>query len=346
MKKKSTNTSYGNKAFRIMIAGTIIMILATICTVVLFSYVMNKLNYIETEAITEFDGHYVFIADHEEDFWQQVYAKANEQAAQDNVYVEYLEKSLGVNYTNYDLFRVAINSSVDGIIYGGTPDLQISKLINKAVNDGIGVVILQNDAENTTRQCFVGVNNYELGQVYAGQIAEMFSGQNYGEKKVKIVINSNVPEGVGNLFIIAMEDFFVEKYPEQGVPEIELVRIDMQDVFSVEEDVRNIILQEELPDAMICLNSTFTQCMFQALVDLNKVGETQLVGYYVNDNIIDAIDKQVIYSTVSIDTEQLGKSSVLALEEYCNYGYTNSYVPVSVSVIGKKEARGMIDDKE
>lgn len=346
MKKKEKGTLYGNKAFRIMIIGTLIMLLATVSTVILFTYVMNRLGNMEDASNTQFSGHYVFIADNEEAFWQEVYEAASRQAEEDGIYIEYLEKSLGVNYTNYDLFRVAINSSVDGIIYGGTPDTQISKLINIAVGDGIGVVLLQNDADNSRRQCYVGVNNYELGQVYAGQLARMFPTSEYGEKKVNIILNSNVPEGVGNLFAIAIEDYFTENFLDYGVPEIEIVRVETQDIFSVEEDVRNLLLQDVLPDAMICLNSTYTQCVFQALVDLNKVGETQLVGYFVNDNILEAIDKQIIYSTVSIDTEQMGKSSVLALEEFCNYGYTNSYVPVSVSVIGKKEARSMIDDKD
>lgn len=347
MKKKETKSAYGNKALRIMIIGTTIMLLATLITVVLFTYVMNKLNYIGRSELTDYKGHYVFIADkEEEDFWQEVYESAYNQAEKDNIYVEYLEKSLGVNYTNADLFRVAINSSVDGIIFGGTADDEIADLINQAVSHNIGVVLLQNDADQTGRQCFVGVNNYELGQEYARQIARMFNPSEYGDKSIDIIISTNVPEGVGNVFTIAMEDFFSDRFPAFKMPEISIVRVDTQDLFSVEEDIRNLLLQDDLPDAMICLNSTYTQCTFQALVDLNKVGETQLVGYFVNDNILDAIDKQIIYSTISIDTQQMGISGVEALEEYCNEGYTNSYIPVNISIIGKDEARRMIDERK
>ena len=344
--KKEKKPTYGNKAMRIMVIGTLIMFLATLGTVVLFSYVMNKLNYIEEDEFKDYKGHYVFIADKDEqDFWEEVYTAACNQAEEDDIYIEYLEKNLGVNYTNSDLFRVAINSSVDGIIYGGTPDDVIIGQIDEAVENGIGVVLLQNDADTSGRQCFVGVNNYELGQVYASQIAAIFKPEEFEQKKVNIIVNSKVPEGVGNLFLIAMEDYFADKYSAYEMPDISLVRVDNQDVFSVEEDIRNLLMQDTLPDAMICLNSAYTQCVYQVLVDLNKVGETQLVGYFVNDNILEAINKQIIYSTITIDTDQMGKSAVQALEEYCNVGYTNSYVPVNISVIGKKEAGSLINEK-
>ena len=53
---------------------------------------------------------------------------------------------------------------------------------------------------------------------------------------------------------------------------------------------------------------------------------------------MDAVNKQRIYSTISVDTWEMGRYSVQALNEYRESGYTNSYMPVSTQVIGLREA--------
>ncbi len=347
MKKKKIQNKLGNRAFYILVFGMTVMAVVSVISLALLSYFTGRVNTIETEVLTDYAGHYVFISDKEEsDIWEEVYAAASIEAAGQNIYIEYPEKTMGVNYTNKELFRVAINSSVDGIIYGGTPDDEMVELIDKAVDEKIGVILLQNDADTSKRQCFVGVNNYELGQVYASQIEKMFSPGEYGGVVISLLVNDDMSEGAVNVFTIALKDYLLEKYPEYTPPEIEAVRINAQDVFRVEEDIRNYMLGRDLPDAMICLSSTYTQCVYQALVDLNRVGETQIIGYFSNDTILDAVEKQVIFSTVSIDTQQMGINAVKALEEYRDSGYTNSYMPVSMSVIGKKEAGEIIAKNE
>lgn len=347
MKSRESGSTYSSRVFKIMVIGMIIMFFVTLTTAVLFQYVMKTLNSTDDNLPVKYDAHYVFIADvEEEDFWNEVYMSACETAEEEHVYIEYLKDSMGVNYSNKDLFRVAINSGVDGIIYGGNSDDELTTLINKAVAEGIAVVLLQNDSDGSLRHSFVGINNYELGQVYAKEISKILGEDISAEKKVNVLVNLDMSEGASNVLTIAMEDYFMEQNPEGELPEIEIVRIDSQDVFSVEEDIRKFMLTEDLPDVIICLNSTFTQCAYQALVDLNRVGDTQIVGYFINDTILDAISRQIIYSTVSIDTKSMGESSVMAIKEYIEEGYTNSFISVKTSVIGQNEARRMINDRE
>ena len=85
--------------------------------------------------------------------------------------------------------------------------------------------------------------------------------------------------------------------------------------------------------------------MYQAVVDYNLVGNVQIVGYFANDTIIDAVDKQVIFSTISVDTNEMGKSCIQALYEYNKMGYTNSYLPVGIEVVDQKSAHEMINRK-
>ena len=104
--------------------------------------------------------------------------------------------------------------------------------------------------------------------------------------------------------------------------------------FSPEESIRDIFLNTDgLPDIMVCLNEVYTRCAYQAAVDYNKVGTVQLLGFYDSETILNAVEKNIIYAAVALDTEQMGRLCVEALDEYVKTGYTNGYMAVDTSLI-------------
>lgn len=338
---RKPNKSYGRRALRIIALSILIMMIVAIGSAIVYNSLRNRMPRIIQSEATEYSGHYAFIVEGEdEDFWKSVYYAACDEAVKEDIYIEDLRESLGVNYSDTDLLRVAVNSSVDGIIYGGSINEKAGELIDRAVSEGIGVVLLQNDIEASGRQCFVGVNNYELGQMYASQIAEIMSLKNDGTaKSVDILVDMNAGESMTNVITMAIEDYFSENYPDYPIPVFNIRAINMDDSFSVEEDIRKLFLDEEnLPDIMMCLSSICTRCAYQAVVDQNKVGDVEIIGFFAGSSILDAVNKQIIYSTISVDTWEMGRYSVQALNEYRESGYTNSYMPVSTQVIGLREA--------
>ncbi len=334
-----------------MIIGAVIMIAAAVITGIIFRMITRTMQEIEQELTMNYDKHYAFIAeDSESDFWQEVFASADAQAREYNVYLEDLGKSLGADCTTEDLLRIAVNSKMDGIVYSGGAGDRIVELIDRAADEGIGVVVLQNDVEASKRQCYVGLNYFELGQMYALQIEKL--SESFTDRKkmeditVDILVDGDMSEGSSNLIIMAIEDYLREKNEEAPLPEILVTRIDAEDIFSAEESIRNIFLEKEtLPDIMLCVNSVYTRCAYQAIVDYNLVGQIQIVGYFSNDTILDAVDKEVIFSTISIDTDEMGKSCITALYEYNNMGYTNSYLPVDIEIVDRDKAHQMIYEK-
>ena len=72
------------------------------------------------------------------------------------------------------------------------------------------------------------------------------------------------------------------------------------------------------------------------MVDYNKVGQTSILGYYDSDTIINGIDRNVIYATVSIDTAQMGQFCIDALQEYHELGYTSQYFTTDITLITKE----------
>lgn len=340
---RKRDRKYTNSSFRFMVIGAAIMAFAAIVTGIIFTVMRRAFFDFETSDYIPYDSHYVYIAEEpNSDFWSEVYLAAKKEADYNNIFLEDFHSSIKGNYSSAELLRVAKNSAVDGIVYSGENTEEVTELIDECVDAGIGVVILQNDIEASRRQCFVGVNYYEVGQLYAEQIWKMID-EDIEVNSIELVVDANMSEGVSNLISMAIEDKFTESDSEGVVPEIKITRIDAEDTFGVEESIRRIFVSnDELSDVMVCLNSVYTQCAYQSVVDYNRVGDVQILGYFSNDDILEAVDKQIIYSTVLIDTEEMGKLSIQALHEYNEMGYTNSYLPVDMEVIGQAEAAALI----
>lgn len=343
---------YSDKSFRFMIIGTLIMIAAAAFTGIVFRVITQTMQNVEQEETVTFDKHYAFVTDDSEsDLWKEVFDAADEQAKEYNAYLEDLSVGLGRDYSAEELLRIAVNSKMDGIIYSGPAGKRVTELIDKAVDEGIGVVVLQNDVETSKRQCYVGLNYYELGQMYALQIDRLIDPENMGEMTIDVLVDGDMAEGASNLIVMAIEDHIRERLgdneeEEYDLPEMVVTRIDAEDIFSAEESIRNIFLEKDsLPDIMLCVNGVYTRCACQAVVDYNLVGQIQIIGYFANDTILDAVDKQVISSTVSVDTNEMGRSSIQALYEYNSMGYTNSYLPVATEIVDQKKAHKMIEAK-
>ncbi len=341
---------HSNKSFRFMIVGTVIMIVAAVVTGVIFHVITRTMQNVEQELAVDYDKHYAFIAeDSDSDFWQEVFWSANEQAKEYNAYLEDISSGLGRDYSAEELLRIAVNSKMDGIVYSGGASKKVSDLIDKAADAGIGVVVLQNDVETSKRQCYVGLNYYELGQMYALEIEKLVSAGKMSDTTVDILVDGDMAEGASNLIVMAIEDDLRKRIGDdesKGLPEIVVTRIDAEDIFSAEESIRNIFLEKEnLPDIMLCVNSVYTRCAYQAVVDYNLVGQMSIIGFFSNDTILEAVDKQVIFSTISVDTNEMGKSCIQALYEYNNMGYTNSYLPVGIEVVDRQKAHEMIEAK-
>ncbi|MBQ6575502.1 MAG: substrate-binding domain-containing protein [Lachnospiraceae bacterium] len=343
---------YSDKSFRFMIIGTLIMIAAAAFTGIVFRVITQTMQNVEQEETVTFDKHYAFVTDDSEsDLWKEVFDAADEQAKEYNAYLEDLSVGLGRDYSAEELLRIAVNSKMDGIIYSGPAGTRVTELIDNAVDEGIGVVVLQNDVETSKRQCYVGLNYYELGQMYALQIDRLIDPENMGEMTIDVLVDGDMAEGASNLIVMAIEDHIRERLgdneeEEYDLPEMVVTRRDAEDIFSAEESIRNIFLEKDsLPDIMLCVNGVYTRCACQAVVDYNLVGQIQIIGYFANDTILDAVDKQVISSTVSVDTNEMGRSSIQALYEYNSMGYTNSYLPVATEIVDQKKAHQMIEAK-
>lgn len=153
--------------------------------------------------------------------------------------------------------------------------------------------------------------------------------------RVTLLVNSYANSLDQNILYSGIQETIEQERGDAAV-ELSLQSVDDTNAFSVEESVRDIFMGGEIPDILICLNELNTTCAYQAVVDYNKVGTVSILGHYVSDTILNAIDRSVIYATVDINTAQMGAFCIDALQEYHELGYTSQYFTADISLVTKE----------
>jgi len=283
--------------------------------------------------------HYAIISEEADaPFWEDIYEGAYEKGKELDIYVERIGGNLPSTYSLQDLMKMAISYKVDGIIIEPNGEEEIANLINLADEKGIPVVTVLNDEPNSNRKSFIGINSYNQGQIYGKQVLEVVE---KGRKKVTVLLNSDSRDSSKNIIYSSISEMVAGKNVR-----VEPVNVNTQSTFSSEEDIRNIIKDNNDPtEVLVCLTAIDTRCAYQAVVDYNKVGIIDIIGYYDSDLILSGIQKGIIHSTMTIDAKQMGAYCVEALHEYMQTGQVSDYFTVDIYAIGKDNVDEYINSR-
>ncbi|MBO7710212.1 MAG: substrate-binding domain-containing protein [Lachnospiraceae bacterium] len=322
-----------NKTNRSVVIVEIIVFVVAGLLLALYFYADNRLLTMENSenAGTRLEKHIAFISQDDSDLWQAVFESAKESAKSSKAYIEWIGKDAPVTYSLSDCMRIATAAGVDGIILHKSPDEQMTDLINEAAAEEIPVIMALEDDEDSERVSYVGMNSYQMGDHYARQIISCLSP---GENSVLVITGSSLAEGGGALMYSQMLQA-VEQGKDAGQQAVfEVMEVDTGTSFETEEAIRDIFVsRERLPDIIVCLDLTATECVAQALVDYNEVGNVSVIGFYASDTVEEAITRGIIHSTLGIDAEEIGRICVEALEEHFTLGRVSSYFNIGLSVI-------------
>lgn len=322
------------------------LFLTVVLVIAVFQVYLKSVDREKDEQI--YDKYYVMIVeDYRSDFWQEVYNSVYEAGLEKNAYVDMLGDNLSKNYDQYELMEIAVYSGVDGIIVEADESKQMTDLINLAVESGIPVITLYGDNTNSRRSSYVGIGNYDVGREYGRQVLEI-AGKN--AKKVAVLVSAQAGDTSQNIVWSGIQETISQENKQGASIELTLTAVDDSSTFTVEESIRDLFMQDTLPDIIICLNEVNTTCVYQAVIDYNKVSDIDILGYYDNDTILKGIDRNVITATITVDTQQMGRYCIDALTEYEQYGNTNEYFMADITLINKKNVMdfmgGETDDQK
>lgn len=294
--------------------------------------------------------YYVMIVeDRKSDFWRGIYESVYQIGLEQDVYVDLLGDNLSQNYSKLELMKIATYAGVDGIIIEADESLRMTEAINTATEAGIPVVTLYTDNTQSKRCSFVGISNYDIGREYGRQVLKIAKRKRESQD-VMVLLDANNGDTSQNIVWSGIQETVMQGNDNEEIEfNMYMTAIDDSNTFTVEESIRDLFMQEEMPDIIICLNELNTSCVYQAVVDYNKVGEVSILGYHNSDTILKGIYRSVIDASISVDIEQMGRYCVDALTEFKALGNTSDYFAVDISTIDKDNVSdymgGVEDDK-
>ena len=298
-----------------------------------------------TAEYSTYENYYVIITDNRDtDYWQSIYQGAREEGERTNSYVELMGENIEDDITKEDMIRIAINSDVSGIIIEGDDSYRRANLLKEAEARGIPVVTVSEDNMETKRKSFVGVSGYNLGKDYGTEICKYVREKNMKKCNVMVLIDETLSNGTQSVLSTAIREKVEEEKMSDRIS-ITNKAISSDKEYSAEEEIRDIFVgQKDIPDVIVCLSEKNTLCVYQTVVDYNKVGEVEIFGYYTSPTIESAIRKNVIRSTIVIDTNQMGRVSVEALNEYRESGYVSEFYLIDASLVSAETLSGASEE--
>ena len=261
--------------------------------------------------------------------WDDVYEEAKGMAAEKDALLSLRKADWNREYDKNDYVDMCIASKADGIILEYNGEAGLAEKIDEAEAKGIPVVTIMNDPSWSSRQSYVGVNDYQLGQAYGALVASLMD-----ENTRDVLILSNREEELNKNQLYSQIYNAVLEVSGSSTP----VRVQEQNListnqFEVEEAVRNIFQSAGGPPGiLVCLDEVTTECAYQAMVDYNLVGDVSIIGYYASDSITDAVNRGLIPVTISMDASQIARYSIEALTEFREIGRSNAYYTVDLNV--------------
>ena len=334
-KKDSDSRGKGPLVITVFVSITI-MLIATVISTIFYVYTTRSLSEeYKLSGIEEYDQYYSLICENN-DFNRQIYQYAKEKGDELGICVDMLSMRTNNDYSTEELFEIALDSKVDGIIVEAKDAQKMKGLIDNACQKGIDVVTLLSDSPDSMRRSSIQVSAYNLGKTYGQQVV---SKELRGYEKILVINDSTNSDASQNLIFTAIQDTIYNELEEDKDNKVSVVSysVDGSDPFVMEEDIRSLFVDENsMPEVIICPDDQATEVVYQALVDYNKVGLVRLIGYHDSQTVLDGIRQGVIEASIAVDVKELGEYAVEALAEYKATGFASEYYSVDSTLINIK----------
>ncbi|MBP3873884.1 MAG: substrate-binding domain-containing protein [Lachnospiraceae bacterium] len=282
---------------------------------------------ISPDSIRTYGRHYLFVSSDESQMLQDIYEKTASACEESGAYLEWCGRGAPRHYSAAECVDISTAMKADGIIVYPDGSGDLSDAITRASEAGVPVITILRDLPDSGRVSYAGVSNYQMGDLYGGQLLSLLHN---GKNVVCLLTDAGDSENETQLLYTQMVQAVLNGAPSGRTMELRTESVDSRTDFDAEEVIRDILLGRERPDILICLNSVQTECAIQALIEYNLVGKVQVIGYYVTDQILQALRQDLIPVTMTIDTGALGDVCVQALDEYLELGRVSSYYNITL----------------
>jgi ribose transport system substrate-binding protein len=231
--------------------------------------------------------------------------------------------------------EMASYTGVDGIIVCPyLDDVLARRQLEKLGGRHIPVVLINHNITNDQPWPFIGTNNFDMGRRIG-------------------LISMRLRPASGNPEPLRLAVVYSDKAP--GIyAERELVEMGMatalgdapgSSVMSFKTNSNpldaEVLLDRLFRDQMegpaintiVFTDSSDTLAAAQTLVDMNLVGQVQVIGFGADPGVLENIRKGIITCSVVIDSERIGYEAVRSLAALRTTGYTSATIDTGIEII-------------
>ena len=198
-----------------------------------------------------------------------------------------------------------ISRGVDAIVLAPLDARSMVSPVESAVRRGIPVIIIDSGLDSEVQSSFIATDNYEGGRMGARYVADLIDGTG------KVVM---LRYQEGSASTTNREEGFLDAL-EEHAPDAELLVDNMYSGATMAKALQvsqNILNRFPEIDAIWTPNESATQGMLRALETAGRVGDVHLIGFDVNEILIDAMRTGHLSGLVVQDPFGMGYEGVKA----------------------------------
>jgi ribose transport system substrate-binding protein len=233
---------------------------------------------------------YILVADNTKiSYWQSATQGLDHAAAEMRVKAEVQGPDGHDPQAEHDAFKRAVSEKPSGILISASDANMLTPDINSALDQGIPVITIDADAENSKRLFFIGTDNYNAG-VTGGKLA------------------AKLLNGKGNVVVFTLPTQSNLKDRLQGYqaafaehPDIKILQVvDINGNSDVAFDNTKKLLDSKTKvDAFICLEAVSCPAVADVVNRANMSGKVAIIAMDTDPSTVDWINKGVISATIA-----------------------------------------------
>lgn len=242
--------------------------------------------------------------------------------------IKYTGQNQLSNSEQLDDIETAIASKVDGIITVASNTDVFTPIINKAINSGIPVVLIDTDAPKSKRDGYIGTANYKAG-VEAGKAMIKATS---GKAVIGIITASRDAANLNERI-----EGFRQSIKNQPGMEIAAVEEGKSDLLLITEKVQKMLKKNKKITAIFCCEGYGAIGTGKVIQSEGLTGKLTVIGFDDVAETIDYIKKGIIYGTIVQKPYQMGYLSVKLLYDIMRgKSHSNFNIDTGVTVVTSK----------
>lgn len=264
-----------------------------------------------------------------EHFWTMLKKGAQSAAADNNIYVEFVDIAQRDVDLSVQAVEYAIYAGVDGIALQAADLERTEQTLDTAIEAGLTVLTFENDVFFAKNAPTVGSNSYDIGY----EAGKMGATACDGTAKVAVLVDDvSEKEGSSPYKNVKLQGM-MEAFSEHRAMEVVGVYTINAGMFDVEKVIFRILEEHPEVSLIVCTQEKSTPGVAQMVVDANRVGDIKVVGYGAMPQTLEYIERGVIYGTICPNAYEIGYTTVTQLYSMLEGKQTSDFINTDIFAI-------------